>query len=147
MTAPSRPAPQTRVREGGAGACGGEGARKVRATPCAGEGDVLQAPVRGRRIRALAASRENRRGRVLERALGVHMSNGKAYPAQVKFYSPPAYVVVGPTTDAAGARRSEHGRGVAILKIEDRELPVVRLARHSTDLHLAHALFAICVAP
>src|SRR6266545_1277797 len=32
---------------------------------------------------------------------------------------------------------------VAILKIEDTELPVVRLARHSTDLHLGQALYVI----
>src|SRR5437867_10752127 len=34
-------------------------------------------------------------------------------------------------------------RDVAVLKIEDKELPVVRLARHSTDLHLGQALFVI----
>ena len=61
----------------------------------------------------------------------------------MKFYSPPAHVVVGTTTDAAGNSRKEHGRDVAILKIEDKELPVVRLARHSADLRLGQALFVI----
>ena len=130
-------------QEGAGGTFAAELLEKAVATACAAELDGLPAPVRAQRIRALAASPENRRGLVLERALDVHMSNGKAYPAQVKFYSPPAYVVVGTTTDAAGARRSEHGRDVAILKIEDRELPVVRLARHSTDLHLGQVLFVI----
>ena len=104
------------------------------ASACAAELDGLPAPARTERIRALAARPENRGGLVVERSLEVHMSNGKAYPAAVKFYSPPAYVVVG-----GGA----HGRDVAILKVEDTELPVVRLARHSTDLHLGQALFVI----
>jgi hypothetical protein len=105
-------------QEGAEGAFAAELLEKAVVTACAAELDGLPAPVRAQRIRALAASPENRRGLVLERALDVHMSNGKAYPAQVKFYSPPAYVVVGTTTDAAGARRSEHGRDVAILKIQ-----------------------------
>ena len=83
----------------------------------------------------LAADRSAR-----EATLEVRLSNGKAYPAEIKFYSPPAYVVVGTRTDASGNARKEHGRDVAILKVEDKELPVVRLARHSTDLHLGQAL-------
>ena len=101
-------------------------------------------PPRGPSVSARSpTSPENRRGLVLERTLEVHLSNGKSYPAEVKFYSPPAYVVVGTTTDASGKPRKEHGRDVAILKVEDKELPVVRLARHSTDLHLGQALFVI----
>ncbi len=130
-------------QEGADGAFAAELLEKAVATACATELDGLPAPARAQRIRALAASPENRRGLVVERALDVHLSNGKAYAAQVKFYSPPAYVVVGTSTDASGARRGERGRDVAILKIEDRELPVVRLARHSTDLHLGQALFVI----
>ena len=113
------------------------------ASACAAELEGLPAPARTERIRALAAGPENRRGLALERTLQVHLSNGKSYPGEVKFYSPPAYVVVATTTDASGAPRKEHGRDVAILKIEDKELPVVRLARHSTDLHLGQALFVI----
>jgi Trypsin-like serine proteases, typically periplasmic, contain C-terminal PDZ domain len=52
-------------------------------------------------------------------------------------------VVVGDTPDAAGPSGKKHGRDVAILKVEDRELPVARLAGHSTDLHLGQALFVI----
>jgi hypothetical protein len=120
-------------QEGADSAFAAELAEKAVATACAAELDGLPGPARAQRIRALASSPENRRGLALERSLEVHLSNGKAYPAEVKFYSPPAYVVVG----------AERGRDVAILKIEDKELPVVRLARHSTDLHLGQALFVI----
>lgn len=130
-------------QEGADGAFAAELLEKAVATACAGELDGLPGPARGERIRALAAMPENRQGFALERSLEVHLSNGKAYAATVKFYSPPAYVVVGTAPDASGTPRPEHGRDVAILKIEDKELPVVRLARHSTDLHLGQALFVI----
>ena len=113
------------------------------ASACAPELEGLPGPARAQGIRALAATSENRRGLNVERSLEVHLSNGKAYPAEVRFYSPPAYAIVGTTTDASGNERKEHGRDVAILKIEDKELPVVRLASHSTDLHLGQALFVI----
>jgi S1-C subfamily serine protease len=116
---------------------------KAVASACPAELDGLPDAARTQRIRALAASPENRGGLVLDRTLEVHLSNGKSYPAEVKFYSPPAYVVVGTTTDASGKPGKEHGRDVAILKVQDRELPVVRLARHSTDLHLGQTLFVI----
>ena len=113
------------------------------AAACGSELDGLPGPARAERIRALATTPENRRGLAVERSLDVHLSNGKAYPAEVKFYSPPAYAVVGTATDASGNERKVHGRDVAILKIDDKELPVVRLARHSTDLHLGQTLFVI----
>lgn len=130
-------------QEGAAGPFAVELLERAVASACAPELDGLSAPARTERIRALAAQPENRGGLVVERALEVHLSNGKAYPAAVKFYSPPAYVVVGTRTDASGNVREEHGRDVAIVKIEDKELPVVRLAGHSTDLHLGQALFVI----
>ena len=130
-------------QEGADSAFAAELAENAVATACAAELDGLPGPARAQRIRALAAAPENRRGLALERTLEVHLSNGKAYPAEVKFYSPPAYVVLGATTDPSGGQRKEHGRDVAILKIEDKELPVVRMARHSTDLHLGQALFVI----
>ena len=130
-------------QEGADGAFAVELLEKAVASVCVAELDGLPAAARTQRIRALAASPENRRGLVLERTLEVHLSNGKSYPAEVKFYSPPAYVVVGTTTDASGKPSKEHGRDVAILKVQDKELPVVRLARHSTDLHLGQALFVI----
>jgi serine protease Do len=130
-------------QEGADGSFASELLERSVASACAAELDGLSAPARTERIRELAAQPENRGGLVVERSLEVHLSNGKAYPAAVKFYSPPAYVVVGTRTDASGNARKEHGRDVAILKVEDKELPVVRLARHSTDLHLGQALFVI----
>ncbi len=130
-------------QEGADGAFAAELLENAVASACAAELDGLSGAMHTQRIRALAASPENRGGLALERTLQVHLSNGKSYPAEVKFYSPPAYVVVATATDASGISRTEHGRDVAILKIEDKELPVVRLARHSTDLHLGQALFVI----
>jgi serine protease Do len=130
-------------QEGADGAFAVELLEKAAASVCVAELDGLPAAARTQRIRALAASPENRGGLVLERTLEVHLSNGKAYPAEVQFYSPPAYVLVDTSTDASGKPSKEHGRDVAILKVQDKELPVVRLARHSTDLHLGQALFVI----
>ena len=113
-------------QEGAAGPFGVELLERAVASACAPELDGLSPPARTERIRALAAQPENRGGLVVERALEVHLSNGKAYPAAVKFYSPPAYVVVGTRTDASGNAHEEHGRDVAIVKVEDKELPVVR---------------------
>jgi len=120
-------------QEGADSSFADELAEKAVALACAAELDSLPGPARAQRIRALANTPENRSGLAVERSLEVHLSNGKAYTAEVKFYSPPAYVVVG----------NGRGRDVAILKIEDKELPVVKMARHSTDLHLGQALFVI----
>ena len=130
-------------QEGADGSFAVELLERAVASACAAELDGLSVPARTERIRALAAQPDNRGGLVADRSLEVHLSNGKAYPAAVKFYSPPAYVVVGTRKDASGNVQQEHGRDVAILKVEDKELPVVRLARHSTDLHLGQALFVI----
>jgi hypothetical protein len=129
-------------QEGAAGSFAAELLEQAVTSACAAELDGLPSMVRTQRVRALAERPENRDGLVVERSLDVHLSNGKGYPAAVKFYSPPAYVVVA-SSGAAGAPGKEHGRDVAILKVEDKELPVVRLARHSTDLHLGQALFVI----
>ncbi len=105
--------------------------------------ETLVGDVRAQRIRALAAEPANRNAITLQKKLQVTLSNGKAYAAEVKTYSPPAFVEVGTTKDASGAVRKEFGKDVAILKIESKELPVVRLARHSTELHLGQGLFVI----
>ncbi len=103
----------------------------------------LAGEARAQRIRALAADPANRGGIAIQKKLHVSLSNGTMYPAEVKVYSPPAYVEVGITKDATGAVRKEYGKDVAILKISARDLPVVRLAKHSTDLHLGQGLFVI----
>ncbi len=105
--------------------------------------EPLAGDARRERIRALAADPANRGALWIEKKLTVNLSNGKMYAAEVKFYSPPAYVEVGTTREASGAVRKEHGRDVAILKFEGRDLPVVRLARRSTDLNLGQTLFVI----
>lgn len=105
--------------------------------------EALAGEARAQQVRALAADPGNRGGITLEKKLMVSLSNGKTYPAEVKTYSPPAYVEVGIAKDPAGAVRKEYGRDVALLKLSARDLPVVRLAKHSTDLHLGQILFVI----
>lgn len=105
--------------------------------------EVLVGENRARRLRALMADPANRRGVTLEKKLQVGLGNGVTYPAEVKVYSPPAFVEVGTRKDAAGAIHREYGKDVAILKIAARDLPVVRLARHSTNLRLGQVVFVI----
>jgi serine protease Do len=122
-------------QEGRDGAFGAELLEKAIGEACAAELEALAPAARVERVRALAAEPMNRDGFAVERAITVNLSNGRAYPAAIKYYSPPAYVRTGD-----GSMR---GRDVAILKIEERELPVVRLAGRSTDLHLGQSLFVI----
>jgi S1-C subfamily serine protease len=121
-------------QEGRDGAFGAELLEKAIAEACAAELEPLAPAARVERIRALAAEPMNRDGFAVERAITVNLSNGRAYPAALKYYSPPAYVRTG---------ESMRGRDVAVLKIEERELPVARLAARSTDLHLGQSLFVI----
>lgn len=122
-------------QDGAASAFAAELADKAVGEACAGELAGLAPAARAERIRALTGEPANRAGLSLDRSLTVNLSNGRAYPAEIKFYSPPAYVVTGDGT--------MRGRDVAILKIEAHELPVVRLAARSTDLHLGQSLFVI----
>jgi len=96
----------------------------------------LAGDARAARIRALATDPANRRGITLEKKLQVTLANGKTYPAEVKTYSPPAFMTVGTTKDPVGAVHTEYGKDVAILKFEGKDLPVVRLAEDSRRLHL-----------
>ena len=121
-------------QEGRDGAFGAELLEKAIAEACAAELEPLAPAARVERIRALAAEPMNRDGFAVERAITVNLSNGRAYPAALKYYSPPADVRTG---------ESMRGRDVAVLKIEERELPVARLAARSTDLHLGQSLFVI----
>jgi S1-C subfamily serine protease len=100
------------------------------AQSCGSALEGLAGEARAARIRALAADPANRGGLRLEKKLQVTMANGKTYPAQVKTYSPLAFVVVGTTQSPDGAERKEYGKDVAILKFEARDLPVVRLAKN-----------------
>ncbi len=113
------------------------------AQACGAALEGLAGDARAQRIRALAADPANRDGPRIEKKLTVNLSNGKMYPAEVKAYSPPAFVEVGTGKDASGAARKEYGKDVAILKFAAQDLPVVRLARYSTGLHLGQGLFVI----
>ena len=127
------------IQEGLEGAVGIELLGKAVGEACREQLAAMSPSTRAERVRALVSDPRTREAAALERRLWVNLSNGRSYQAQVKHYSPPAYVVVRGT--AGGA--PEHGRDVAILKIEDRDLPVVRLAPRSTDLHLGQTLFVI----
>jgi S1-C subfamily serine protease len=113
----------------------------AQACPAALQG--LAGDARAARIRALAADPANRAGITIEKKLQVTMSNGKAFPAEVKTFSPPAFTVVGTVKDASGAERKEYGKDVAILKFEARDLPVVRLAKDTRRLHIGQELIVL----
>jgi hypothetical protein len=116
---------------------------KAVAAACGPDLDGLPADERTRRLGALAALAANRDAVTITKRLQVTLSNGKMYPAQVRHYDPPAYVEVSRRQDAAGKVISERGKDVAVIKIEARDLPVVKLARRSTDLNLGQTLFVI----
>jgi serine protease Do len=113
----------------------------AQACPAALQG--LAGDARAARIRALAADPANRAGITLEKKVQVALANGKIYPAEVKTFSPPAFVVVGTTKDAGGAERKEYGKDVAILKFEEKDLPVVRLAKDSRVLHIGQEILVV----
>ncbi len=116
---------------------------KAVAAACGPDLDGLAAGERTRRLAALSALAGNRDAVTIAKRLQVTLSNGKMYPAEVRHYEPPAYVEVSRRRDATGAVVSERGKDVAIVKIEARELPVVKLARRSTELNLGQTLFVI----
>src|SRR6266852_7304516 len=68
-------------QEGADGAFAAELLERAVASACAAELDGLPAAAQTQRIRALAASPENRAGLALDRTLQIHLSTGKAYPA------------------------------------------------------------------
>jgi S1-C subfamily serine protease len=127
------------VQEGLEGAVGNELLSKAIGVACREELAALSASAREERIRILVGDPRTREGATLERRLWVNLSNGQSFDAQIKHYSPPAYVIVRRAPDGA----PEHGRDVAVLKIAGRDLPVVRLATRSSDLHLGQTLFVI----
>jgi hypothetical protein len=125
------------------GELGAELLRKAIAVACEAELQRLPEASRAQRIESLAARRANQDGITVEKKLMVNLSNGAMYPAEIKGYSPPAYVEVGTKRDAAGNAQKEFGKDVAVLKISAHNLPVVRLAPHSRNLNLGQTLFVI----
>lgn len=102
---------------------------------------------RRQRLRAIADDPVNRGTVRLTKKLQVHLSTGKVYPAEVKAYSP-AIMPDKPraTAGASGSGKVEaepSGKDVAILKIDERELPTLRLAATSSTLKLGEEIFVI----
>jgi hypothetical protein len=102
---------------------------------------------RKQRLRAIANDPVNRGKVRLSKKLQVHLSTGKAYPAEVKAYSP-AIKTDKPSGAAAasGAGKPEaepSGKDVAILKIDERDLPTLRLAPSASALKLGEQIFVL----
>jgi S1-C subfamily serine protease len=102
---------------------------------------------RKERLRAIAADPVNRGKVRLRKELHVHLSTGKVYSADVKAYSPaikPETPPAGQTASQGGKPEAERsGQDVAILKIEERDLPTVRLAANTAALKLGEQLFVL----
>lgn len=102
---------------------------------------------RKERLNAIAADPVNRGQVRLRKQLQVHLSTGKVYAAEVKAYSPaikPETPPAGQTASQGGKPEAERsGRDVAILKIEERDLPTVRLVANPAALKLGEQIFVI----
>jgi S1-C subfamily serine protease len=102
---------------------------------------------RKERLSAIAADPANRGKVRLRKQLQVHLSTGKVYPADVKAYSPaikPDAPPSGQTASQGGKPEAERsGRDVAILKIEERDLPTLALTPNSAALKLGEQIFVI----
>jgi hypothetical protein len=102
---------------------------------------------RKERLRTIVNDPVNRGKVRLSKQLQVHLSTGKVYPAEVRAYSP-AIKADKPSDSmvASGAGKPEverSGKDVAILKIEERDLPTIRLAASSSALKLGEQIFVI----
>jgi serine protease Do len=119
------------------------------AKACGPSLDMLPAGARRARLRTIAAETLKRGQIRLNKALQVHLSTGKIYPAKVLAYSPainpaavrnPSKVSTG---GEAGMMVERSGKDVAIIKIEAKNLPTVRLAPSSSALLLGEEIFVI----
>jgi hypothetical protein len=102
---------------------------------------------RKERLRAIADGPANRGTVRLSKKLQVHLSTGKLYPANVKAYSP-SIKTAAPSASAAGSgagkpEAERSGKDVAILKIEENDLPTLRLAPNSSTLKLGEQIFIL----
>ncbi len=108
---------------------------------------MLPEGARKERLRAILADPANRGQLRLKKKLQVHLSSGKIYEAEVKAYSP----AINPNAPPAGKAASggdkgpmeQSGKDIAIIKIEAKDLPTVRLAPNSTGLQLGEQIFII----
>ncbi len=120
---------------------------KAAAEACGPALVMLPDGARKERLRAIVADPANRGAVRLIKRLQAHLSTGKVYPAEVKAYSPaimpdaPAANKTASTGDKPQAERS--GKDVAILKIDEHDLPTLRMAPNSGALRLGEPIFVI----
>jgi S1-C subfamily serine protease len=102
---------------------------------------------RKERLRAIVNDPANRGKVRLVKKLQVHLSTGKIYAADVKAYSPAIKsegVTAGKSASEGGKPEAERsGKDIAILKIDERDLPTLRLAPSSRTLKLGEQIFVI----
>ena len=79
---------------------------------------------------------------VIKKDLHVLLSNGEAYPAEIKQYSPPISPMTGKISIPGAEQKMETGKDVAILKIEGRDLPTVMFG-DSGKLQLGEPVYVI----
>jgi S1-C subfamily serine protease len=110
--------------------------------------EMLPAGARKERIQAIAADTLKQGQIRLQKNLQVHLSSGKSSPAKVLAYSP----AINPKAARSGSASSgsaadmmveRSGKDVAIIRIDARNLPTVRLAPNSGKLLLGEQIFII----
>ena len=80
-----------------------------------------------RKLNALVKKYRDQAQVVIKKDLKVVLSNRKIYPAEVKAYSPPLQPLPGKMAVPGYHYKSESGKDISILKIEDKDLPIVTL--------------------
>jgi S1-C subfamily serine protease len=117
------------------------------ADACGPAMSALPANQRKARLRAIMADPGNRMRIRLTKTLHVHLSTGKIYPARVLAYSP----AINPDASKTASKGAggdmgpmdSSGKDIAILKITETNLPVVRLAANSASLRLGEQIFIL----
>jgi len=77
----------------------------------------------------------------IKKNLSVFLSNKKRYPAEVKDYSPPMGPYPGKIDIPGFNYESETGKDIAIIKIEAKDLPIVKLG-DSSSVQLGESVYA-----
>jgi len=95
-----------------------------------------------RQVNILARKLEDKIQLTIKKDLFVILPNGKPYPAEVKIYSPPLSQLPGKTSVPGFHYRSESGKDISILKIEERNLPVVSLG-DSDEIQLGEPVYIV----
>jgi serine protease Do len=111
---------------------------------------LAQLPEQARkdRLQAIAAAPGNQGKVQLFKRLQVHLSTGEIYGAEVKAYSPainPEELRAASERAAAGKKvePERSGKDVAIIKIDARDLPTIRLAPTTASLKLGEQIFVL----